>query len=128
MMSKYNLPALQAFADKIAVEFWTKAKRIFREDIGELPKVKLNARLTSTGGRAFIDLGYIDLSCYLLERNPEYYREDTIPHELCHIIAWRIYGDRGHGKGWKYVMLQTGVNGKRCHTMQTKYQAERNTK
>lgn len=127
IMSKYNIPVdiLSLLANRIGEAFWLKAFGIFDKCIGKMPEIKMNKRLTSTGGRAFFEQGYIDLSCYLMERNPEYYEHNTIPHELCHIIAWRLYGDTGHGKGWKYVMQEMGVNGTRCHTMQTKYQAEK---
>lgn len=128
MANKYNTTAQLAFAQKVGNAFWLKAFGIFDKCIGKMPEIKMNARLTATGGRAFLEQGYIDLSCYLMERNKEYYEMDTIPHELCHIIAWRLYGDKGHGKGWKYVMQEMGVNGSRCHTMQTKYQAERKAK
>jgi predicted SprT family Zn-dependent metalloprotease len=122
---KYDVVKLHAFANKIAVAFWDYAKQYWREDIGEMPEIRMNSRLTSTAGRAFLQDNYVDLSCYLLQNNPEYFRIDTIPHELCHHIAFRIYGDRGHGKGWKYVMKSMGLSGDRCHTRQTKYQAER---
>jgi len=125
---KYNIPMLQAVAEKVANDFWLKAFGIFDKCIGKRPAVVMNARLTATGGRAFLEEGKIDLSCYLMTNNMDYYKVDTIPHELCHIIAWRLYGDKGHGKGWKYVMHQMGVNGTRCHTRQTKSQAERNAK
>lgn len=121
---KENLPAMQIFADNVAKEFWNRARRAYGEKIGQLPQVKLNKRLTSTAGRAFLESGYIDLSVYLLGRNTDYYRRDTIPHELCHMIAWRLYQDRGHGQGWKSVMAKMGVDGGRCHSMQTKRQAE----
>ena len=126
-MTTENLVAMQIFADNVANRFWHRAKKEWA-NIGQIPEVRLNKRLTSTAGRAFIEDGYIDLSVYLLGRNTDYFKRDTIPHELCHMIAWRVYGDRGHGKAWKYVMQQMGVNGKRCHTMQTKSQAERGMK
>lgn len=116
---------MQKFADTVATDFWVKAVARFGSAVGELPIIKMNKRLTSTAGRAFIEHGYIDLSCFLLERNAEYYKIDTIPHELCHMIAFRLYKDEGHGKGWKYVMQELGVNGKRCHSMKTKREVER---
>ncbi len=129
-MSKYDTVKLHKKANDIAVKFWTYAKNYWREDIGAMPEIKMNPRLTSTAGRAFIfaDKPFVDLSCYLFENNPEYFEADTIPHELCHHIAFRIFGDRGHSKGWKYVMQQMGIKGDRCHTMQTKRQAERASK
>jgi predicted SprT family Zn-dependent metalloprotease len=122
---KYDIPMLQAVAEQVTNDFWLKAFGIFTKSIGKRPAIIMNARLTATAGRAFYMHDFIDLSCYLMTNNMEYFKVDTIPHELCHIIAWRLYGDKGHGKGWKYVLKEMSVNGERCHTMQTKYQAER---
>lgn len=114
--------ALQLFANAQAATWWNKARTVFAErgDIGKLPLVKLNNRLKSTAGRAFIENGYIDLSTSLLRDNMEYFAKDTIPHELAHMIAWRLYGDRGHGKAWKWVAHTLYGANNRCHTMQIK--------
>lgn len=126
-MTTENIVAMQIFADNVANMFWNRAKRAF-PDIGIIPEVKLNKRLTSTAGRAFLERDYIDLSVYLLGRNTDTFKKEIIPHELCHMIAWRVYGDKGHGKAWYAVMKHLGVNGKRCHNMISKSQAERGMK
>lgn len=127
-MAKYNIPVLQAFVERHAKDYWIAARRLFGDKIGAMPAIKINARLTSTAGRAFLEQGYCDFSAYLLNNNLDYFAADTIPHELCHHIAWRLYGEDGHGKAWKQVCLQVYGKNNRCHTMQTKYQAERKTK
>lgn len=120
-----NIPAMQSFAELAAKNFWAKALRVYGSSIGEMPAIKLNKRLTSVAGRAFLERDYIDLSVYLLGRNTDTFRKEIIPHELCHMIAWRLYGDRGHGKCWYNVMAKMCVDGGRCHKMITKSQAER---
>ena len=71
------------------------------------PAVKYNARLKTTAGRAFFDSNppYFDLSLELLWQYPDTVIEDTVPHELAHIAAYIVFGDCGHGKAWKSVML-----------------------
>lgn len=117
---------LQRIAEFLAMKWWKKAEDKFGLKIGKMPAVKMNSRLTSTAGRAFLEQDYIDLSCYLMDNNREYFAEDTIPHELAHIIAWRLYKDRGHGAAWKSVALALYGANNRCHTMQTKRKAEKN--
>jgi len=124
MLETYNIPAMLRFANQVGGEFWLKAFGIFPYRIGKMPEIKMNARLTSTGGRAFMEAGFIDLSCYLMKRNMKHYEDVIIPHELCHIIAFRIWGDTGHGKAWKYAMQEMGLNPDRLHTMQTKHMAK----
>lgn len=40
---------------------------------------------------------------------------ETVPHELAHIICMYMGWDKGHGKYWKSVCRQLGGTGKRCH-------------
>lgn len=123
-MTKYNIEKLQRTANIVAEDFWVAAKNVFGVDIGQLPIIIMNPRLTAVAGRAWLDLNKVDLSCYLMDKYPDNFRLDTIPHELCHHIANRLYGDRGHGNGWKYTMVKMGVEPIRLHSMETLYQAK----
>lgn len=124
-MPKYNIPMLQEFADKCAAYWWQRMVTKFGAKIGKMPTIKMNARLTSTAGRAWLEDNYIDLSCYLMERYPAEFRDDTIPHELCHHIAYRLYSDKGHGPAWKNTMRVMGLKDERLHKMVTKSQAQK---
>lgn len=135
MMATYDKIKMQKWAEAIAKTYWRKAsERWGIAAIGAMPIIEMNARLTSTAGRAWVNMSghapheveKIDLSCYLMERNPDNFRLDTIPHELAHFIAYRVYGDKGHGQGWKYTMQELGIpNAQRCHSMETKFKAEK---
>jgi len=123
----YNKELMLEFSIKHAKYYWRLALKKFPElkHYGDMPEFKMNARLTAIGGRAWLDSNFIDLSCYLLERNWETYKKEVIPHELCHFIAYRLFDDKGHGLNWKYVMEEMGLEPNRCHSMITKYQAEK---
>jgi len=41
---------------------------------------------------------------------------DTVPHELAHIICFANGSDRGHGVFWKRTCIELGGNGERCHS------------
>ena len=41
---------------------------------------------------------------------------DTVPHELAHIICFANGSDRGHGYAWKRTCIELGGNGERCHS------------
>ena len=53
----------------------------------------------------------------LLWENGERFLSRTVPHEVAHIIAQRLYGARirPHGKEWQAVMLLFGADPSRCH-------------
>lgn len=74
-------------------------------------------RTTCTAGRAWYKERAIQLSRNLLLLNRDMFVQETPGHEAAHIIAFGVFGARGHGKAWKYVMGILEVNGKRCHSM-----------
>lgn len=107
-----------------AEHYWNKAKKLFGSKIGEMPTLAMNARLTSTAGRAWLEKGHCDFSCYLMGKDVEYFRKNTIPHELAHHIAYRLYGDKGHGQAWKNVSFALFGDNNRCHTLETLHMAK----
>ena len=78
-------------------------------------KFSMNGRLTSTAGRAFLGEGRLEFSKVLYAQNEAQFLNDTVPHELAHIVAYRVFGDRGHGVHWKHVMNFLGFEANRCH-------------
>jgi len=130
---KYDIPALTAWATKSAAQFWVYAKKEFAKinyDIGNMPAIVMNSRLTATAGRAFDDCSKVDLSCYHMTRNYEHFHKDTIPHELCHIITNKLYPNakQHHGKEWKNVVDFLKVKTSIYHNLGTKAQHERGVK
>jgi predicted SprT family Zn-dependent metalloprotease len=124
MMAKYDMEALTAYATKSARAFWNHATKKCAArgiNIGEMPAVVMNARLTSTAGRSFSDLWKIDLSCYLMIRNWDHFHNDIIPHELCHCIADKFHGSKGHDKPWKDTIKFLNVKTSTYHTLKTKH-------
>lgn len=45
----------------------------------------------------------------------DYIKNETVPHEIAHIICLYLGWDKGHGKIWKTVCNQLGGTGKTCH-------------
>jgi len=56
----------------------------------------------------------ISINEYLASQNMEMIM-DTISHEVAHIVAYFVYGDRGHGWRWKSVHRTLGGTGERCY-------------
>lgn len=44
-------------------------------------------------------------------------RRNTMIHELAHVYAHRVNGDRGHGRWWKQWMRRFGVAPERCYSV-----------
>jgi predicted SprT family Zn-dependent metalloprotease len=56
----------------------------------------------------------IELSVHLVERNTDAEILDTILHEIAHAIAFKLYGERGHGPYWRRVCVNVGAKPVRC--------------
>lgn len=46
---------------------------------------------------------------------------DTVPHELAHIVCFFRGNDSGHGANWRSTCIALGGNGQRCHSEQVVY-------
>lgn len=121
---------LQEVADYRVSYWWNRFRREYAGLSPIPPKVVLNNRLKTTAGRAFYENNpqYIDLSTELFWEYTEEFLRDTIPHELAHLVAYTVYGDPGHGKGWKEVVSHMGIKTSRLHNMVNTQHAKRNSK
>lgn len=80
---------------------------------GDRPTIVINNRLRTTAGRAYYETGVIELNPKI---DFEFLLADTLPHEFAHILSWRIYGERGHGEGWRKLCHNLGMKEvNRCH-------------
>lgn len=90
----------------------------------DMPRIGFDLRGT-TAGTAHYGKMELQFNAGLLVDNWEHFLEDTIPHEVAHLVKGRVYGfGRGkflaaHGTAWKQIMLAFGVQPKRCHQMDT---------
>lgn len=118
---------LQEVADYQVAKWWRVLRKHFPSISETAPQAKLNNRLKATAGRAWIQKTppFIDLSTELFWCNTEQFCEDTIPHELAHIVAHQVFKDPGHGKGWYHVIKVAGIKTTRLHHMMNHIDAQR---
>jgi predicted SprT family Zn-dependent metalloprotease len=78
--------------------------------------------MTNCAGRAWNNLNLVKLSLAFFASESNYLAEfqDTVLHELAHIITRKVYGPlvKPHGREWKYVATMVGAKPERCHAMQ----------
>lgn len=115
-MTKTELQDLAQYHARIR---WVKFLKQYPTIQRATPVVTLNNRLKTTAGRAFIEdvPQRIDLSTDLFTQYTDQMIHDTIPHELAHLVAYTIHGDKGHGKGWYSVLAKMGIATTRLHNM-----------
>lgn len=85
------------------------------------PTVRFDLRGTVGGKANYFGGNYLRFNLDLAIRNPEEYKNVTVPHEIAHLIADSIQGKRCiHGPYWKYIMRHVfGLEPLRCHNMDT---------
>jgi predicted SprT family Zn-dependent metalloprotease len=101
----------------LKVKFNAEIKRLselFRIDLSDLKLQFVNKK--SYLGMARLNQSIVELSLNYCEtdKNRDHMLNETITHEICHFVAYRLYNDRGHGKMWKYTMIKAGKEPNRC--------------
>ena len=92
-------------------------------DIGPAPTLVINSRLRTSAGRCFYETGVIDFNPKI---DQEFLLTDTLPHELGHLIAYRLYKDHGHSDDWRRCCAMVGLKGAaRCHDQPVVRSAQR---
>lgn len=111
------------------VDEWVhKAEFLFGFD-QDINDIQFGKGMTSTAGIAIYEGPFkygLKFSIDFMEHDPELIINDTIPHEVCHVVSFwlknkrRKGGDRGHGEGWKFVCRKMGYNPERVKERTTK--------
>jgi len=97
----------------------TCIKNGFSSEYADHVGLEWNDRFTSTMGHGSHPYMLIRLSIPIYQRASVKDQEDTVVHEMCHIIAFEKfgYGIKTHGTEWKTCMLTAGYKPERCHSV-----------
>jgi len=78
-------------------------------------KIVWNRRMRSTAGRAFLNQAKVELNPKLLDLKEDALKhvQQTLLHELAHLLAHHRYGSRisAHGAEWKQACADMGIPG-----------------
>ena len=99
-------------------KFYSLARSIWPTQLDNWQKPVWNTKLRgTTAGRAYLQTNIFRINPELYVQNREHLLLTTVPHEIAHLVAYRVFGDRGHGNGWKTVMRRFGLVPERCHNL-----------
>ena len=75
-----------------------------------------SSQLGRRAGLAFLESGRIELNAPLLAEHPDRI-DETLAHELAHLVAWRRHGSacRLHGPEWQDLLVAIGMPARRYH-------------
>ncbi|CAK7066099.1 SprT family zinc-dependent metalloprotease [Providencia alcalifaciens] len=84
------------------------------------PEPKLNYKQRgTTAGSAYLKEWEIRINPILLIENTHLFIDEVVPHELAHLLVFKMFGRQGiapHGKEWKWMMQHVlEVDANRTH-------------
>jgi SprT protein len=110
-----NLPQAVPFdikqgAKKSLRDWYRMSCARFGPRIG-LPSISFDLRGASTVAQAWVGENHIQLNAGALVADEARFSAEVIPHELAHLLAYRIYGAEiaPHGDEWQKIMGALGV-------------------
>lgn len=71
---------------------------------------KPNNRFTTCAGLTRYSQRLLELNHRLLKPGREKERNETLLHELAHVLAYRLYRHHGHGEPWQDIMRRLGIS------------------
>ncbi|AGA89539.1 hypothetical protein Thimo_0700 [Thioflavicoccus mobilis 8321] len=98
------------------------AERHYRRTM-PTPEIRFDLRGQAAGQARIAPTGtQIRYNRQLLHDNPTEFLNQTIPHEVAHLVAYRVFGRRirPHGREWQAVMAFFGAPAQRCHRFAVK--------
>lgn len=119
-MKAPRLPiALQQAAMRSLRHYLHIANLHFKREFPE-PSLIYQQRGTSAG-TAWLERWEIRLNPVLLQENQQAFVDEVVPHELAHLLVWKVFGRVApHGKEWKWMMETVlGVPARRTHKFET---------
>lgn len=88
-----------------------------------LDRITLNFKLKGTyAGKANLIKEIIYINHDMMAENIDHFKNQTIPHELCHLICYFLdSNEKPHGNLWKTLMMSLGLTPKIRHTLSSDY-------
>lgn len=90
------------------------------------PEVLINLRGKSAG-IAELQKNRLRFNAVLLQENEQAFLAEVVPHEVAHLLAWKLFGRaiRPHGVEWRQIMQQVfGLVPSRTHGFDVKRSAK----
>jgi SprT protein len=115
---------LQLRIESVVLDCLVKAQKHYGESkITKIPEIRYDTKGRAAGQAWYNDGNpFIKINPILLNENVETVINQTVPHEIAHIVAdmiWNRINIRPHGREWASVMYLFGKRPNRCHSMDT---------
>ena len=113
----FDVTAMKSKSQQIIWDVLEKCNETYKVEL-DFPQLHW-VMIGTTAGRAYLTVWKIELNLQLCKETWEDFQKETIPHEVAHLVAYKVFGDAGHGEGWKSVMRSLGIVPQRCHNYES---------
>lgn len=89
------------------------------------PEIRTDLRGRSAG-MAVLQANCLRFNRVLLQENEASFLQEVVPHEVAHLLAWKLHGRniRPHGPEWQQIMQQVfGLEPRRTHVFDVRRSA-----
>lgn len=117
-------PDLKLRIESVVLDCLLKGQQYFgTSKISFIPDIRYVTKGRAAGRAHWMTNGrhWIDINPILLNENVEYVVNQTVPHEVAHLLTYAVHGTRvkPHGREWKQMMYSLGKRPNRCHSLDT---------
>lgn len=119
----HTVPVPQEIKERVLTvtrSYLRKAELLFGFKPFEMPTIRYDLKGT-TAGTAHSGKWEINLNSILVIENVDAMIDHTVPHEVAHLVAFKMYGRhiKPHGQEWQDVMRRFAKQPHRCHQYDT---------
>lgn len=105
---------MQATFEEVRDKAYKRIRELYEESFERygvklMPTIDFSIKGRSCCGKASYRDNKIKLNAEIAQRNFEDF-EDTLVHEYCHLLDYKLYKGWGHGATWKRLMIDLGGN------------------
>lgn len=113
------LQAKDAVADQLSIVI-NKANNLFNLNMNPLLKSRKGNAAGSCICGSIDRIIKINFEMMILNRdNWDHILNETIPHEVAHMVEFELYNKLSHSLRWERICKSLGGNPKRCHQLKT---------
>lgn len=114
----HNFPEKEAFMEKV-YECMNNAEYEFGISFRN-PEIVFtkNGATIGKGGIMMGHRPYLQFSVEAIQKGWDEMVNDTLPHEVAHVVDMLIRGRTNHDRHWKAICIRLGGSGKRTHSME----------
>lgn len=105
------------YIDTMAAKLWRSIVSIYGDSAGNCPPIEYELKASGIAGKAYYSGKIVFNIAYIMALDRPELFDETIAHELAHIVQYRLYpkAKQAHGVEFRDIMLWLGYSGNTYH-------------